>query len=54
LKVITFHPDLIVLLQPDTSDQESIKVIQKSTNGSIPVYIFATDQTIDLDAVLSD
>jgi hypothetical protein len=53
LKIITFHPDMIVLLQPDTGDQNPKKAIQKLTNGSITVYTFAANQPIDLDAVLS-
>lgn len=54
LKIITFHPDMIVLLQEDAGNREPERQIKKMINGSIPIYTFAADRTIELDQFLSE
>lgn len=54
LKIITFSPDIIFLLQKDTADQEPEKVIRKMVNGTTPVHAFSTDRPIDLDLFLNE
>lgn len=41
LKIITFRPDKIVLLQEDAGDRKPAQHIQKLVNGSTPIYTFA-------------
>jgi len=54
LKIITFRPDRIVLLQEDAADREPERLIRKMVNGSTPIYAFAADRTIELDQFLSE
>lgn len=54
LKVITFLPDRIVLLQEDASDPEPERLIRRMVNGSTPIHIFAADRTSELDQFLSE
>lgn len=54
LKIITFRPDIIFLLQKDTTDQEPERQLRKMANGNTPVHAFCTDQTIDLDQYLNE
>ena len=49
LKIITFGPDSIVLLQGDSEDQEPLRTIRKMVNGTTPVHCLAIDRPIDLD-----
>ncbi|WP_028318248.1 hypothetical protein [Desulfobulbus elongatus] len=53
LKIITFHPDKIVLLQEDANDQEPKRLLQKLTNGSTPICTFAADRVAELKQFLS-
>ena len=54
LKIITLHPDIIVLLLQEPVDQEPEKTIRKMTNGITPVYTFSTDRTIDLEMLFRE
>jgi hypothetical protein len=54
LKIITFRPDIIFLLQKETVDLEPEKLLRKMVNGTTPVYAFATDRPINLDQYLNE
>jgi hypothetical protein len=54
LKIITLHPDVIVLLQEDAGDREPERLIRKMVNDSTPIFTFAGDRTIELDHFLSE
>ncbi len=54
LKIITFKPDIIFLLQKDTMDLEPEKAIKKMVNGTTPVHAFSTEKTINLDIFLNE
>lgn len=54
LKIITFRPDKIVLLQEDVGDRQPERLIQKMANGSTPIYTFTADRAIGLDRFLSE
>lgn len=54
LKIITFRPDVIVLLQQDDSDPEPEKSLRKMANGTTPVHAFSAKRKINLDAILSE
>lgn len=54
LKIITFHPDKIVLLQQDAADRKPVQHIQKLVNGSTPIFIFAAGSTSGLDQFLCE
>ena len=54
LKVITFRPDKIVLLQGNPGDREPARQLQKLTNRTTPVHTFAADGTVELKQFLSE
>lgn len=54
LKIITFHPDKIVLLQEDAEDRQPAQHIQKLVNGSTPLYTFTAGRTRGLDQFLCE
>ena len=54
LKIITFRPDIIFLLQKETVDPEPEKLLRKMVNGTTPVHAFSTDQPINLDQYLNE
>jgi hypothetical protein len=54
LKIITFRPDRIVLVQADAGDLEPERLIRKMANGSTPIYTFTADRTSELDRFLSE
>lgn len=54
LKIITFSPDIICLLQKNRVDHDAAEAIRTMHNGAIPVYAFATDREINLDVLLGD
>ena len=53
LKIITFKPDIIFVLQKDTHDPEIEKAVRKMLNGSTPVYSFADGREFNLDALIN-
>jgi len=53
LKIITFHPDKIVLLQDNPDNGEPARQLRRLTNGAIPVYAFAADGIAELKQFLS-
>jgi hypothetical protein len=54
LKIITFRPDKIVLLQEDAGDKKPAQHIQKMVNGSTPIYTVAAGRTSGLDQFLCE
>jgi len=54
LKIITFRPDMIVLLQEDAGDLEPERLMRKMANGSTPIYTFSAGRTMELDQFLSE
>lgn len=53
LKIITFDPDVIFLLQQE-ADAQAEQRISKMLGKNIPIHSFSVDQDIDLDALLAD
>lgn len=49
LKIITFGPNSIVLLQGDSTDQEPVRTIRRMINGTTPLHCLTMDQPIDLE-----
>jgi len=54
LKVITFHPDKIVLLQENPGEREPERLLRKLTNDATPVYAFTAERTVELKQFLSE
>jgi len=54
LKIITFHPDKIVLLQENSDGKESIWQLKKLTNDATPVYTFAAERIAEFKQFLSE
>ncbi|MDR2551152.1 MAG: helix-turn-helix domain-containing protein [Desulfobulbus sp.] len=54
LKIITFHPDKIVLLQENPGDEEPARQLRKLSSGATPVYTFAADGIVELKQFLSE
>lgn len=54
LKIITFDPDYIFLLQRETQEQEAAGQISKMLSKSIPIHTFSADRKINLDTFLTD
>ena len=54
LKIITFEPDHIILLQKEGQSQEAEKGILKMLSTNIPVHTFSIDRELDFDTLLSD
>jgi len=54
LKIITFCPDVIILLQEDSTNQGPETTIRKIVNVSIPLFTLTTDRNIELDTFLSE
>ena len=54
LKIITFNPDIICLLQKEGDNETTETAIRKMVNGSTPVHSFATDREINLDVLLGE
>jgi hypothetical protein len=54
LKIITFSPDKIILLQEETGNQGPERFLRKIANGSIPIHTIAAGQTSGLDQFLSE
>lgn len=54
LKIITFRPDKIVLLQEDAGDRKPTQHLQKLVNGSTPICTFAAGHTSELDQFLCE
>jgi len=52
LKIITFRPDKIVLLQENTEGQDLMHHIRKMINGSTPIYTFSAGQSSGLNQFL--
>ncbi|MDY0390024.1 MAG: helix-turn-helix domain-containing protein [Desulfobulbus oligotrophicus] len=54
LKIITFNPDKIVLLQEETSHQDTESVLHRSANSSIPIFTLTNGRTSGLDQFLNE
>ncbi|NLX17783.1 MAG: helix-turn-helix domain-containing protein [Desulfobulbus sp.] len=54
LKIITFNPDKIVLLQEESGRLETEDLLHRSTNSSIPIYTLVRGQTSGLDKFLNE
>ena len=54
LKIITFDPDIIVLLQKEGDVHTALQNISKMPGRSIPVHSLSADRAIDLKTLLND
>ncbi|MCL1981440.1 MAG: hypothetical protein FWG62_10260 [Proteobacteria bacterium] len=54
LKIITFHPDKIVLLQDNAGDGKPARQLRNLTNGVPPVYTFVADNIVELKQFLRE
>jgi len=54
LKIITFDPDVIFLLQQEADSQAAEQSISKMLGKNIPIHSFSVEREIDLDALLAD
>jgi hypothetical protein len=54
LKLITFEPDLVLLLQKEADNGEAQQTIARMLGQNVPVRTFAADQPIKLDRLLHD
>jgi len=54
LKLITFHPDKIVLVQDNPGDREPARQLQKLNNRAAPVHTFAADGIVELKQFLNE
>lgn len=54
LKIITFDPDIIFLLQKDAQTQEAEESITRMLGKNIPIHTLSVDRDINLDALLND
>ena len=54
LKIITFDPDIIVLLQKEGDVHTALQNISRMPGRSIPVHSLSADRAIDLKTLLND
>ena len=54
LKLITFEPDLVLLLQKEADNGEAQQTIARMLGQNVPIRTFAADQPIKLDRLLHD
>jgi hypothetical protein len=55
LKIITFDPDVIFLLQTDGSkDSNTTGGISKMLTKEVPIHLFPVNREIDIDLLFND
>jgi len=54
LKIITFDPDFIFLLQHEAETDAARHTIRRMLGKEIPIHRFSVDRKIDIDTLLSD
>jgi hypothetical protein len=54
LKIITFDPDIIFLLQHEADTNTARHKISRMLGKDIPIHRFSGNREIDIDALLND